>query len=428
MTISRMMNAGLSGIQSTGRSLAVTSDNIANINTVGHRSSRAIFQDVLTQNIVGVGDLGAGSRVSTIDSLFHQGTILGSARATDMAISGKGFFTLRGRVGGVDGQFFSRAGQFTTDNSGFLVNSDGLRLQGYPADARGNILPTLGDLQLNTGLLPPVATTTANLEIQFNGNPQDPIIPTPVAPAPAFDPTDPATYSDQTTMTVYDSIGNAHRVDVYFVKRSLTSWEYHAQVDGGETVGGTAGTPVEIETGTVNMVSGAFGNQTAVTTTPVNFLGATAAQSVNFDFTGSTGVSHDPAAGYAVRAAGQDGSAAAEFLEVAVNTDGSIDARYNDGRIRTVGRVALASFTSEVNLTRLGGTLFQQTPSSGEPAIGFAGAGGRGSLQGSALESSNVDLSTEFVKLITDQRAYQATSRTITTADELLVETVNLKR
>ncbi|MEQ8983972.1 MAG: flagellar hook-basal body complex protein, partial [Deltaproteobacteria bacterium] len=105
-----------------------------------------------------------------------------------------------------------------------------------------------------------------------------------------------------------------------------------------------------------------------------------------------------------------------------------IDARYNDGRVRTVGRVALASFTSEVNLTRMGGTLFQQTPLSGEAAIGFAGAGGRGSLQGSALESSNVDLSTEFVNLITDQRAYQATSRTITTADELLVETVNLKR
>ena len=205
MTVSRMLNTGLAGLRATGRGLGVTSDNIANTNTIGHRGSRAVFEDLLSQSVVGVGDIGGGSRISKIDTLFTQGTILGSARNTDMAISGKGFFTLSGNHEGVNGQFYSRAGQFTTDDQGYLVNPNRLRLQGYAADVRGNILPTFGDLQIDSGALAPIATTSVDLSIQFNGNPDDPVIPTPAAPAPAFDPTDPATFSGQTAITVYDS-------------------------------------------------------------------------------------------------------------------------------------------------------------------------------------------------------------------------------
>lgn len=424
MTISGMMNAGLSGLNSVSRSLNVTSDNIANTNTVGYRSSRAVFEDVLNRTVTGVGTIGGGSRVSKIENLFHQGSIIGSTRKTDMAISGAGFFTVRGRYNGLESSYFTRNGQFATDRDGYLVTPTGLRLQGYSADTRGNLLPTLGDLRVNTGVISPAATTTMNLQMQLQGNPDDPIQAAGLA---NLDPTDPTTFNGSTSFPVYDSLGGRHDTDIYFRNLGGNTWEYIAQVPGADVVGGTAGTPETIGFGTLTIAADGTVTTTANTTT-VDFRGAVPGQLVNFDFTDATAVHRPLGSGYQLRAATQDGGGAGEYVDMHIDSNGTVVASYDNGRQQTVGKVALASFRAETSLRRTGGTLFSATPSSGDPAIGFAGIGGRGTVQGGALERSNVDLSTEFVRLISDQRAYQATSRTVTTADELLVETVNLKR
>lgn len=423
MSLTSTMWTGLSGLASSSTSIGVTSDNIANMNTVGHRASRAHFEDLLSRSILGVGEVGSGVRVSRIEKLFHQGAIVGSTRPTDMAISGRGFFVVRGNHNGVDSNYFTRAGLFKLDDSGFLVNDDGMRVQGFMADPSGRIGNQLGDLRLNPGPLPPNPTANIELQVQLNGS-------SDVQPMAGFDPTDPAGSSHfSTPLTMYDSLGNPRQVNVYYTL-TASGWEWNAVTDGENLAGGTPGTPTVIANGALTMTNGVITGTTSFNAT-VSFAGAAPNQALTFDFAGTTARAHPTTTadgGFVNLAVTQDGYASANFVDVGVGTGGELIARFDNGQTRTIARVALADFRSESGLARVGGTLFAHSPESGEPLIGFAGAGGRGGVKGSALEQSNVDLSTEFVRLITDQRAYQATSRTITTADELLAETVNLKR
>jgi flagellar hook protein FlgE len=425
MSLNSMMYTGLSGLSAMSSSINVTSDNIANLNTVGHRASRAQFETVLSRSIVGVGELGNGVQVSKIEKLFHQGAIIGSPRNTDMAISGRGFFVVRGSHNGVTDSYFTRAGQFNLDREGFLVNPAGLRVQGYTSDANQAISSVLGDLRLNGGPLPPNATSSVDVQAQLNGN--------PVVAGRVFDPTNPAATSNwSTTAVIYDSIGTPHSATIYFTRdpANADQWSWNAMVDGGEVVGGTPGTPASIASGTLTFTNGALTNQTTAANT-ASFVGAAPNQVIDFAFNGSTARSHpvqNVGEGFDLLDLTQDGFASANLVQLGVGSNGDLLARYDNGVERLLGRVALADFRNEGGLAGVGGSLFASSIESGNPLVGFAGVGGRGDVQGSALEQSNVDLSTEFVRMITDQRAYQAASRTITTADELLAETVNLKR
>lgn len=430
MSITGTMYRGLSGLNASGASIQVTGDNIANVNTVGHRASRAQFEDVLNRSIMGVGQLGGGVRMAKIEKMFHQGAIVDSPRSSDMAINGRGFFVLRGNHNGVEGSYYSRAGQFKLDDNGLLSNMQGLRVQGYSADANGVISTQLGDLQLDQNI-PPNPTSEISMEIAFDGNPQGALVPG------GFVLGTPASTTFQQELTVYDSMGTAHQVQMHFTRIDQTNWEWNMVGNGAEMDPQVAG-QVVLDSGTVVFNTDGTLNTSTQTGSAMDFLGATANQTVAFDFTGSgqSSRSTGPTVVGAVPPPNQtdvigitnNGYSSGSFVDIGLEADGTIVGRYDNGRSLTIGRMALADFRSEDGLESVGGTMFTANFKSGDALIGFAGTGGRGMIRGNALEQSNVDLSNEFVRMITDQRAYQATAKTITTADELLVETVNLKR
>lgn len=415
MSITRSMWTGASSLFANGTAIGVVGDNIANVNTVGYRGSTAFFADVLSQRIVGVGEVGGGVTMQKVHRTFQQGAILGTGTTTDMAINGRGFFVLRGQHGSLNGNFFSRAGAMRLDNDGYLVNPEGLYLQGYATDASGNFDSTISDLQVDNRLIPPNATTDVTLTVN--------VIPETTIETAAFDPAAPNSAFTR-GLTVYDAQGTAHDVTLHFVRSASQEWTWYAVGEGSELAGGTPG-PTVMADGVLTFDTDGLLTTQVINNNTIDFANTTPGQVIDFDFSGST---HFSSADYDVSSLTQDGYAAGELSEVTIGAGGLLVGKYNNGQTRSLARIVLADFTNLNGLEAVGGTLFASTIASGEPLIGQAGSGRRGTIVGSALEQSNVDLPTEFVKLITDQRAYQAASRTITTADELLVETVNLKR
>jgi flagellar hook protein FlgE len=429
MSIQSTMYTGAAGLGSHSDAMGVISDNIANVNTVGFRASRANFADVLGGVVAG-DHAGAGSRIGSVQTMFSQGALLGTGNASDLAISGDGFFIVNGSVNGVDGNYYTRAGQFRLDGDGYLVNGDDLRVQGYGLGSNGQISASLGDLHLDSGTLPPIAT--AAMSVDANLDASQAVDPT------AFDITDPGATSDwSTSMTVYDSLGTAHQVTMFFKKTAdapTQSWDVHVAVAGDDVSPQVAQDFTEVGTGTL-----AFDTNGALTS---NSLGAcnvqwngAAAASLTIDLgdptsTGGTGLSgitnYDGAS--ASHFLDQDGSGSGELAGFEVQPDGTITGRYTNGESRSLGQVATATFTNVESLQRAGNSLFATSLASHEPMIGAPGEAGRGSITAGSLESSNVDLAQEFVTMIAVQRGFQANSRTITTSDEMLTEIVALKR
>lgn len=426
MSLMSSLYTGVTGLDTTSTELSVIGDNIANANTIGFKAGRAAFEDALAQTLIGGAQRGLGSRLQAIQKLMSQGALANTGLATDLAISGNGFFQVKGSHNGVDGSYFTRAGQFTVDNSGFLVNLDGLRVQGYGADAAGIISGTVGDLDVGSATSPPKATSTITLKANLDASEA-------VLPA-AFDPANPATTSNfSTSTTVYDSLGKAHQVDVYFKKTAAGAWEYHALTDGGGVQGGTAGTASEIANGTLTFDTS--GRLTATTQAGTfNPLGAVQPQALTFNF--GTGTAAAPGTDGVTQFANkseasfinQDGFTSGQLASVAIDPDGQVVGTFTNGQTRALGAVALANFQAPDELSRIGGNLFSNTPGSGQPTVGRAGTGGRGAIIAGALEQSNVDLSGEFVRMIAAQRGFQANSKTISTADQLLAELIQLKR
>jgi len=420
MSILNALYSGVSGLLAEGEALGVVGDNVANANTVGFKQSRAVFQDILG------GAVGAGVRMSRAQQIFAQGTMLNTGQPTDLALSGDGFFVVAGKVDGVEGNFYTRAGQTTLSQEGNLVNADGMQLQGYAADNNGGFGSSLGPIKLSTSSLAPKPSSSLDLTANFDAN-------ATVPPAP-WDPANPAATSNFSTSTkVYDSLGKAHSVDVFFRKTGPGAWEFHTMANGAELAGNPPG-QVVIGTGTLTFTnSGALqataGNATA------DFAGAAPAQAIAMNFgktiaQGGTGLGGSTQYGAAsnVSAQSQNGYSSGELAGVRVDAEGVVRGVYSNGEQIPVGKLAVAKFRANDGLARSGKNLWSATRDSGEPAIGAAGAGGRGGISAGALEQSNVDIATQFVDLIAHQRAFQANSKSITTANEMLQEVVNLKR
>ena len=442
MSLNSAMWAGLSGINATSTSLSITGDNIANVNTVGYRGSRAQFEDMLTLNIYGVGQVGTGTRISSVQKLFEQGSVVGTTSSSDMAISGRGFFVTRGNFNGIEGQYFTRAGEFVPDKEGYLVNPQGLRLQGYNADRAGRIGVQLGDLLAAEPTIDP--RPTDNIEMKVNlttvkegENPN--VNPADIVAAGSFDPADPdATAFWETGITIYDSLGEAHPINVYFTRTDELEYEFHAVVESSRLANPNPAPNTDpgaevFASGTLSFTTDGKLDSFNPGQSQVTFVGASP-QTINWDFgdpiqaggTGGGSTATGTASSDNIKI--QNGYTAGAFVDMSVDGEGIITSVYSNGRAQIVGRVATADFRAQEGLERLGGTLFRRTDESGEPFIGFANTGGRGQIIGEALEQANVDISTEFIRMIRDQRAYQAHTRIITTADELMVETVNIKR
>ena len=430
MSILSALNTGAGGLEANGVELSVIGDNIANAGTVGFKASRAIFQDTLAQTVIGANQaqIGLGTRLQTVQRVVDQGTLATTSRPTDLALQGPGYFVVKGNYNGADGQFYTRAGQFTVDKDGYLSNLSGLKVQGYTADATGALGTALGDLRIGNSTSSPLATTALTVRANLDaGSP----------PVGAFNVATPNTTSNGTTsMVIYDSLGQSHQVDVYFRQDPATpgSWEWHALTDGAGQTGGTAGTDVEIASGT--MTFGTLGQLATSTVTAQSFAPRNAAaQTLAFNFgspTGTGGTGLDGITQFASPTGAtflsQDGYPAGSLTSMTVDSQGQLVGAFSNGRSRIIGQVAVGNFTAEEGLSRKGGNLFAETQSSGAVVVGQPGSGGRASISSGVLEQSNVDMGQEFIRLIAAQRGFQANSKTITTADQLLAELMTLKR
>jgi len=424
------MHAGVSGLTAETAALGVVGDNVANTNTIGFKQSRAVFEDVLGA-AVGSRLPGAGVRMARTQQLFSQGALLNTGQATDIALSGDGFLVVDGTVDGVRGKFYTRAGQISMKNDGSLVTAAGLELQGYGVDypATGLFNTSLGTLKLPNVPIPPKPTTSMRITANLDAS----------APPPtgAWDPLNPASTSNlATSMTLYDSLGNGHSVDVYFRKNTPGTWDYHVIAKGVEVAGGPATGGAEIAGGTLVFDStGALQSNTAAGDNTVNFVGAAPGQKLTIDFgtplsaggTGLTGITQygSPST---VASQGQDGYASGALSGVKIDAGGVVNGIYTNGQTIPAGRIAVAKFQSNDGLGRAGHNLWIATSDSGEAALGAIGEGGRAALVSGSLEQSNVDVTQQFVDLISHQRAFQANSKTITTADQMIQELMSIKQ
>lgn len=432
MSILRSLNIGVSGLRANSDALSVTGDNIANVNTVGFKRQRGVFQDVLGRSVAtfeAVQTGGAGSRLAHVEQMWAQGALVTTDSPTDLAIQGEGFFVVQGNLGGAESRYYTRAGQFHIDNQGNIVNTEDLRLQGYMADETGVMGGTVGDLVVNQGTVPASATTTVRLSVNL---PADE--PVPATPFSNADPNRTSNFSNN--VTLYDSLGGAHEATVYYEKTGPNAWNWHTLVDTAEiTPGQPPAPPTEIASGSLTFdTNGALLDEV---TTPgtVTFDGASA-QSITFDFgtniTTELGLGLDGSTQFAspeaTIALEQNGYSAGAIAGISVAKDGTVMGIFSNGQERALGQVVTADFANLNGLARAGDGLWIQTLASGEALVGGADAAGRGGIVSGALEQANVDLGTEFVNLITYQRGFQANSRVITTADEMYGELVNIKR
>jgi len=438
------MYTAVSGMNANGTSLSVISDNIANLNTIGFKASRATFGDVLSQSITsasGTSQIGRGVSVLGVSPIFSQGSFENTSNGLDMAIDGDGFFMVND--GGA--RSYTRAGQFSLDKNGNVVNVDGLVLQGYLADAAGNITGTTGNLQIATRQNPANATTTASMAINLNAAATVPALPFTLGAT--FDT--PANFNFSSTTTIYDSQGGAHQATMYFVKTAPNAWTVHYVYDdpnnpgrlmeGGQASGGVGLPPVgaAVTQALTFNTDGSLANDNSATNIPFNFGGGVAApQNVTFNF--GTGTAEVPpgtgldmttqfASDFAVMSVTQDGYAAGSLKNVAVDDTGIITGTFTNGQTRNIGQVALARFIAPTQLTKLGRNLYGESFGSGQPIVGMANTSGLGKVLSNSLELSNVDLASEFVNMISAQRGFEANSKIITTTDELMQVLVNLK-
>jgi flagellar hook protein FlgE len=432
MSIQKALNIGLSGLGSNGEALNVIGDNIANMNTIGFKASRAIFQDMLGQTLLGTGSgrgtIGGGVNITNVERLYTQGSLLGTNIVTDLAIAGDGFFVVEGSIAGTSGSFYSRAGRFNLNSEGFLIDPNGLHLQGYKAKADGTIGAQLGSINVNDVPFPPIPSSSIDIVVNLDA--------TTDVDATPFDELNPDTTAHFSAgVTLFDQQGKPYEADVYFQKTANNQWEYHVVVDGKNLEGGTAGDGKTVASGTLDFtVDGKLQAETANPAFTFQPAGAPP-QPITFNFGESiaeggsgTDASSQFAAKSAVNTIEQDGAQSGTFQNLTISQTGKIVGHYSNGKERDIGHLALAKFKSNSGLQSGGFSLFLATNESGTPTLGTPGTGGRGQVRSGALEQSTVDIAHEFTQMIVAQRGYQANSRTITTADAMLQETLNIKR
>jgi len=427
MSILSSFNIGITGLNAAGQSMGVIGDNIANAGTNGFKSSRAEFQDILSNSLLGIdgGDqIGSGTKLAHVTPQFNQGTISRTQNITDLAINGNGFF----QVDAPFGKGYSRDGAFQFDKEGYMVNADGYKVQGFQPDENGKITNKLGAIKLGSTNIPASATTEVTMSMNLDSREQ----------TLKFDPANPDKTSNfNTSVTVYDSVGTARLVTMYFNRGADgSSWEYHAMVDGADAANGKEGTMVEMANGTLKFNQKGVLDEEVQGLNSFNFnKGAQAGQKISFNFGKSVkegGNGADASTMYGSKSSvarhNSDGSSAATLSSMSFNDDGILTAVYDNGRQKDLGQVAVAKFSNNEGLFKTGKNLFKETRKSGQAAIGKPGADGRGTVLAKSIEQSNVDIAQEFIGLMSAQRNFQANTRTITTSDQMLQEVLNIKR
>jgi flagellar hook protein FlgE len=402
-------STALSGLTAAASDLDVTANNIANSNTVGFKEARAQFADVYAAGAVNLNNsvIGQGVRLSSTAQQFTQGNITTSSSNLDLAISGDGFYTLKSP----NGLVYSRNGQFGEDKAGNVISSTGQALQVYPPLINGGFnTGTLSNLNLQTAQSAPLATTSGTVILNLPANTTPPTV-TP------FNAANSQTYNQSTSTTVYDSLGNAYPATMFFSQQAAppNTWSVNMTVNGASA--GPAQT----------LTFGSSGQVTAPVGGVLNFNGFTPTSgalpmTLSFNFNQTTQYGGQ----FGVTSIVQNGYATGQLSTVAINPAGVVSAVYTNGRSTQLGQLAMANFPNPQGLKQLGDTNWSETFTSGTVVQGVAGSAGFGSIQSGALEASNVDLTTQLVKMITAQRSFQANAQVITTANSESQTVINI--
>jgi flagellar hook protein FlgE len=400
----------LTGLEADSTALNTIANNLANMNTTAYKDQTTNFSSLFYQQLgqSGSGDPieeGLGVQVDSTETNFTPGTINSTGVASDMAINGDGFFVAQNAQGQ---QFLTRAGDFTTSSNGNLVTTDGLEVMGYPAvngtiNANGSPSPIVIPLNATQ---PPQATQ--NMSIDMN-----------------LDATATAGTTVPVPVTLYDSLGNTQQATVNFTANGGGSWTYTISVPGAT---GNANA-----TGTLQFNGSGVLTSPTTNVSPVTFSGLTdGANNLSFNFNlldanGNPTITQTASAS-GVTATPQDGYASGEYQSFTVDQNGVISATYSNGLTAPLAQLAIASVSNEQGLTPVGANDYQTSLASGQASLGVAGTGSRGTIDGSSLEASNVDISTEFANLIVAQRAFEANSKSVTTFDTVMQDTIDMIR
>jgi flagellar hook protein FlgE len=408
-------STALSALSAMSTAIDVTGNNLANLDTPGFKANVVSFHDLVTESIgAGLGSTQVGFGVGTPTTLreFSQGAIQTTGGELDAAIQGDGFFVVQGQNSAIE---YTRGGNFEVDKNGNLTTATGEQLQGWTQIGTGplNTNAAPGNITIPTGTIEP-PSPTANISFSLNLN----------AAAVVGQPTD--TFA--TSVTVYDSLGNSHIVTATFTKDPTTpnQWDYSVAIPDADM----ANPPFTPLTGSLTFNSDGSLSSTTATPAPLVISGladSAADMSVNWNlYDGTTPDISQYAQPSSVSAVSQDGSPASQLVSVAIGNGGQILAEFSNGDQTVVGQLAMATIRNPQSLVAVGNSNYELSAGSALPAVGIPGTGGRGTVQGGAVEASTVDIATEFTNLIVYQRGYEANSKVITTVDELSQTTINL--
>jgi flagellar hook protein FlgE len=392
----------LTGLESNNTALNTIANNLANMSTIGYKDQTdqfsTLFYQQLNSGVNGGVQVGVGTQIATTETDFSNGSPTPTAQATDMALQGNGFFVINDH----GQQEITRAGDFVLSQSGALQTTSGASVMGYPASN--------GSITLGSGVQPialPLGQTmaskqTGTMNIQANldaSAPVDTSVPAPV--------------------TLYDSLGAAHQATVTFTKTGTNTWSYNIALPAGDAAGtaGTTGTLTFDGAGNLTNPTGTIGG--------MSFTGLTDGAS-NMSFSWNLNSLTQTASSSNVAGATQDGYGSGSYQEFSVDGNGIVQANFSNGQSQIVGQVAVASVANMQGLQATNNTAYLATQASGAIIIGTPGTAGRGTIEDKALESSNVDVSTEFSALIVAQRAFEANSKSVTTFDQATQEAINM--
>jgi flagellar hook protein FlgE len=417
-------STALSGLDAASNNLNIIGNNIANANTIGFKESRAEFADQYSDSLAGMSKVqsGAGVKLSQVAQQFKQGNVELTGNTLDLAINGEGFFTLANSMAEMGSRIYTRNGIFHVNQDGIVVNGQGQPLLAYKPNGTkvtdGFSTGGMTSVSLNTGSGSPVATTKIDLDVNLDAS--NPEITT------AFDPLDSSTYTRETSVTIYDSLGVSHKLTTYFVAGAASAgsrdWTAHHYITDDPTAPVAVGAAATLTFDSNGNLTVPANGQVALA--PYAIPGSSAANiTATMDYTGSTQVS----TAFTVDALKQDGLPAGTLINVSIDKEGVIFANFTNGGQTPLGKIALTRFTNPQGLTKLGEGTWGESSASGSPIIGNAGEGNFGTLQSGALEQSTVDLSKQLVDLIIAQQTYQANSQTIQTENSVMQTIMNLR-
>jgi flagellar hook protein FlgE len=471
MSLSSSLFSGISGLSTLGNAMQIIGDNIANVNTVGFKGSSFTFQDLLSQSVAtlsGTSQVGRGTALGDITSSFEQGSFESTGNTTDLAIGGQGFFVLK--EAGTLNNFYSRAGNFSFDQNGYLTNPEGYIVQGWALDANGNDAGSITDIVMSSFTSPPSPTDHIEVIVNLDSDGNNNSAGADDALCSAWDgsattPIAETAYEYLTSLRAYDSLGSTHDITLYFDKADTgaayefiitcnPSEDFRAGASGNPQAGllgrgiidfDSSGSMTDVDFWQVNgdgteselIETTAGDTSNGYFTFDAEFFSGSGTQSMELNlgtrWNGTTWANSSLSTSQYASAStttfqSANGYGAGDLEGVNVDVDGVITGSYSNGQLIPLYRVGLAKFQNEQGLFKEGGNLFSETRESGSAITNRPGTNGLGSIAPNALEQSNVDIANELVKMITTQRGFQANSKIITVTDQMLSELINIKR